>query len=102
MTTAKPLNFEQVETLRRNMLLTSSQFAELLGVTRQSYYNYLNGKSTPSSGRLEKIKKTVRQCAHLVVTSGWPSGDIIGARSDYRFEVLKGELALLRNQEKQT
>lgn len=95
----KPLDFEKVDTLRRNMLLTTTQISELFGVTRQTYFNYVDGRSTPGRDRLEKIRKVVRRLLFLVVDKGWPQGDVIGAPSAYRYDLLKAELAALRDQD---
>ena len=40
MTDLKPLAFSKIESLRRHMLMTKSQMARLLGVSRVTYYNW--------------------------------------------------------------
>ena len=44
MTKNLPLNFKKVEALRKHMLLTTSNMAELLGISRMTYYGWVKGK----------------------------------------------------------
>ena len=39
-----PLDFSKVEALRRHMLLTTSDMAEVFGVSRMTYYGWVKGK----------------------------------------------------------
>ena len=95
---SKPLDFQRVETLRRNMLITTDQIADLFETSRQTYYNYVKGNSAPHPRKLEKIKEVVRRLVFLAVEQEWPSSDLIGARSHDRFSALKQELAALAEQ----
>ena len=39
-----PLDFKRVEALRKHMLLTTGNMAEILEVSRMTYYGWVKGK----------------------------------------------------------
>ena len=43
MANTPPLDFKKVEALRKHMLLTTGNMAELLGVSRMTYYGWVKG-----------------------------------------------------------
>ena len=44
MTNRAPLDFKKVEALRKHMLLTTSNMAELFTISRMTYYGWVKGK----------------------------------------------------------
>jgi len=48
----KPLDFTKVEALRKHMLLTTRDMAELLGVSRMTYYGWVSGKPMRKTNQL--------------------------------------------------
>jgi transcriptional regulator with XRE-family HTH domain len=46
-----------IRKIRRELLLTASQFAEEAGLTKQSVSNYELGRSKPNYAAIRKIKK---------------------------------------------
>ena len=80
----QPLDFARVEALRKHLLLTVSDMAVLLGVSRMSYYGWLQGKPIRSRNE-EKIRTALRRLLHVVREHNWPTPDVISAGSKVRF-----------------
>jgi DNA-binding XRE family transcriptional regulator len=91
--TETTLDFEKVELVRERMLLTVKDMCALLGVSRATYYKWVEGG--PIRQRNEKRVKTVlRQILPLLKEGEWPpkgaeqwSGK---RRLDSLFELLGG------------
>ena len=68
------LDFKKVEALRRHMLLTTSNMAELLGVSRMTYYGWVKGKPVRKKND-ERVRDMLRK---LLVTmeNGWPMPEL--------------------------
>lgn len=83
-TTAKPpLDFTKVEALRKHMLLTVQDMAKLLGVTRMTYYGWIEGK-TPRRKNDEKVRHVLKQLLGLMTEHDWPTPDVISATQEQR------------------
>tara|TARA_Y100000361_G_C10978524_1_gene247788 strand:- start:169 stop:450 length:282 start_codon:yes stop_codon:yes gene_type:complete len=80
------LDFKKVEALRRHMLLTTSNMAELLGVSRMTYYGWVKGKPVRKKND-ERVRDMLRK---LLVTmeNGWPMPEIIAIEQKFRFKRL--------------
>jgi|TARA_B110000977_G_scaffold59838_2_gene81306 DNA-binding XRE family transcriptional regulator len=72
-----PLDFGKVESLREHMLLTVSHMAQLMGVSRMTYYGWVRGKPIRANNEA-KAKNTLRQLIALVKDGQWP---VEGAKS---------------------
>jgi DNA-binding XRE family transcriptional regulator len=69
------LNFEKVEVLRRHLMLTTSEMAEVFGVSRITYYNWVNG--TPlRTKNLANAKKVIRKLIAVVKEYNWPTEEV--------------------------
>ncbi len=86
MTNIPPLNFTKVEALRKHMLLTTGNMAELLGVSRMTYYGWVKGKSIRKKND-EKVRDTLRNLLALM-TEGWPQPEVIAIEQKQRFQRL--------------
>lgn len=86
MTNIPPLNFTKVEALRKHMLLTTSNMAELLGVSRMTYYGWVKGKSIRKKND-EKVRDTLRELL-AVMSDGWPQPEVIAIEQKERFQRL--------------
>ena len=63
--------FEKVELVRQHMQLTIKDMCELLGVSRASYYKWVEGG--PIRERNEKkVKDILRQLLPLLKNGAWP------------------------------
>lgn len=93
MTPKSPLNFGKVEALRKHMLLTISDMAELLGVSRMTYYGWVRGKSLRKSND-ESVRTMLRRLLAVMTEHGWPMPDVIASDQKQRKERL---MAILNN-----
>lgn len=81
--TPKPIDFSKVEALRRHMLMTHVHMAQVLGVSRMTYHNWLRGKPM-SKQRHEYVKATIRKLIGIMNEHGWPSDEVTQLSSDDR------------------
>ncbi len=86
MTNIPPLNFTKVEALRKHMLLTTGNMAELLGVSRMTYYGWVKGKAIRKKND-EKVRDTLRELL-AVMSEGWPQPEVIAIEQKERFQRL--------------
>lgn len=86
MTNIPPLNFTKVEALRKHMLLTTGNMAELLGVSRMTYYGWVQGKTIRKKND-EKVRDTLRELL-TVMSDGWPQPEVIAIEQKERFQRL--------------
>jgi DNA-binding transcriptional regulator YiaG len=92
--TPKPLDFSKVEALRKHMLLTTSDMAELLGVSRMTYYGWVRGKPLRKSSD-EIVRGMLKRLLAVMTEHSWPMPEIIAADQKQRKERL---VALLNQQ----
>gem|GEM_PF-3239994 len=71
MTTNPPLDFEKVELVRERMALTIKDMCKLLGVSRVTYYRWVEGGPIRESNE-KKVKETLRQILPLLKDGTWP------------------------------
>lgn len=83
MTTPKPLDFAKVEALRKHMLLTTADLADLLGVSRMTYYGWVQGKPMRKAND-ENVRKLLRKMLVIVRDHSWPPPDVIAAGQKQR------------------
>ncbi len=86
MTNTPPLNFKKVEALRKHMLLTTSNMAELLGVSRMTYYGWVKGKPVRKKND-DKVRDILRKML-AILNDGWPQPEVIALEQKQRFERL--------------
>ena len=92
--THKPIDFAKVETLRRHMLLTAADVADLFGVSRTTYYHWLEGKPLRQKNQ-ERVRGVLKQLLAIMADHGWPMPEVIGADQKTR----KAKLVALLQQE---
>jgi DNA-binding transcriptional regulator YiaG len=92
--TNKPLDFSQIDTIRRRMLLTVQDIAELFGVTRATYYGWLKGKPLRKNND-EAVRVMLRRLLSVVSQHKWPSPTARAANQKQRRDML---VALLNQQ----
>lgn len=90
------LNFESVDVLRRNMLISVTDWVDLLGMSRDTYYSYMRGETNPTPRREERLRGLLRELVTLVAERGWPSADVMIAKGKDRPAMLRQELDKLR------
>ncbi len=90
----KTLDFAKVEALRRHMLLTTQDMAELLGVSRMTYYGWVKGKTLRKSNDAT-VRAMLKRLLAVMTDHGWPMPEVIAASQKQRKERL---LELLNTQ----
>ena len=86
MTNVPPLDFAKVEALRKHMLLTTGNMAELLDVSRMTYYGWVKGKAIRKKND-EKVREVLRQMLAML-SDGWPQPEVIALDQKDRFQRL--------------
>ena len=84
--TNKPLNFKTVESLRKHMLLTTSNMSKLFGVSRMTYYGWVKGNKIRKNND-KKVRTTLKELLDIM-TDGWPAPDVIAMEQKFRFQRL--------------
>lgn len=84
------IDFSKVEKLRKQMMLSQKDMAELLSVSRQQYINYLNGKFSPRKSKAEHISGVVNRVVDLLLDGKYVT--IAGLSFSERYERLKALL----------
>ena len=87
MPDATPDFFVKVEALRKHMLLTATQMAKVLGVSRVTYNGWVRG--TPIRNKNgEKVRKLLKKMMGVMTEQEWPSPEVIAMSSPQRFDSL--------------
>jgi len=76
MMMSEPLNFYQIEALRKHMLLSVKDMADLMGVSRTTYYAWIKGKALRPSNE-QQVRTLVKALLGVMVEHKWPTPDII-------------------------
>ena len=79
--------FVKVEALRKHMLLTATQMAKVLGVSRVTYNGWVRGKPIRKKNG-EKVRKLLKKMMGVMTEQEWPSPEIIAMSSPQRFNSL--------------
>lgn len=89
------LDFTKVEALRKHMLLTVGDMSRLFGVSRQTYYSWLDGGKLRHTSD-DRVRRVLRRLLTIMTEHKWPTPDVIAA--DQRDRVKRLD-ALLENME---
>jgi DNA-binding transcriptional regulator YiaG len=87
MTPKTPLDFTKVEALRRHMLLTTTDMADVFGVSRMTYYSWLKGKTLRRAND-DKVRVMLKKLLILMSDHGWPMPEVIASDQKQRKEHL--------------
>jgi len=94
MTNLPPLDFTKVEALRKHMILTTANMAELFSVSRMTYYGWVKGK--PIRQKNDEHVRSVLKVLLQLISDGWPEPEVIALDQKDRFRRL---LEILAKQE---
>jgi DNA-binding transcriptional regulator YiaG len=83
MTPKQPLDFSKVEALRKHMLLTTVDMADLLGVSRMTYYGWVRGKPLRKSSD-DKVRQMLKWLLAVMTDHGWPQPEVIAMEQPQR------------------
>lgn len=81
----EPLNFDYIDELRRTMLLSTRDMAILLGVSRQTYYDWRKQRKVLSKKHHVHTLEVVKMLFE-VLNSGWPTPEVRAAQPQLRLE----------------
>lgn len=87
--TPKPVDFAKVEALRKHMLLTAADMAQLFGVSRQTYHGWVHGKYVIRKSHEEKVRAVLKKLLAIMTEHGWPMPEVIAASQKQRMERLR-------------
>jgi len=76
MTKQTPLEFSKVESLRKHMMLTITDMASIVGVSRMTYHSWKNGANIRKVND-DKLRDTLRKLLQIMQDKGWPTPDVI-------------------------
>ena len=68
------------------MLLTTGNMAELMGVSRMTYYGWVKGKPIRKKND-EKVREVLREMLAML-SDGWPQPEVIALDQKQRFQRL--------------
>ena len=80
--------FAKVEELRKHMILTNANMAEVIGVSRMTYYSWVKGKPVREKN-FKKVQAALRKLLDIMTKYDWPKPSIIALEQSQRFDVLK-------------
>lgn len=81
------IDFTKVEALRKHMLLTVGDMADLFGVTRAAYYSWLRGKPIRKSND-DTVRLMLKRLLAVMTEHAWPMPEVIAANQKQRKERL--------------
>ena len=81
------LDFEKVELVRERMSLTIKDMCKLLGVSRATYYKWVDGGPIRERNE-ERVKETLRQLLPLLKNGTWPPDEGQFRTSEQRLDAL--------------
>lgn len=87
MTLKPPLNFNIIERVRKEMLLTTTDMSKLFGVSRMTYYSWVKGKPIIRSND-EYVRVMLKKLLAIHTEHGWPSAEVRAMNSKERKEYL--------------
>jgi len=93
MTDNPGLDFSKVEALRKHLMLTTADMAKLLGVSRMTYYGWVNGKRMRKAND-EAVRSMLRLLLKLVTEHNWPAPEVIAMSSRQRLDHITETLGL--------
>jgi len=71
------VDFSKVEALRKHMLITTREMAELFGVSRVTYYGWVRGQSIRPKN-VEQVTSMVRILLAVMRDHQWPTREVVG------------------------
>ena len=84
----KPLDFKKVEALRKHMLLSTSDMAGLLGVSRMTYYSWVKGASPHKANDL-LVRAMLKKLLGVMTDHNWPTPEVIVSSQPQRVARLR-------------
>lgn len=83
MTEQRGVTFDKIDALRRHMLLTHSQMARLLGVSRVTYYSWRK-VGRPAERSAPRTRAILKDLLRVMTEHEWPSPAVVAMDPDDR------------------
>jgi len=83
MTEQRGVTFDKIDALRRHMLLTHSQMARLLGVSRVTYYSWRK-VGHPAERSAPRTRAILKDLLRVMTEHEWPSPAVVAMDPDDR------------------
>ena len=87
-TEQKRITFDKIDALRRHMLLTHTQMARLLGVSRVTYYNWRK-LGHPADGAEARTRAILKDMLRVMTEHEWPTPAVVAMDQDERLVALQ-------------
>jgi len=97
---SKYIDFNQIDSIRKRMLLSVDSLATLFGITRVTYYNWMSGVK-PRKPKQLQVRKVMRNLATAVAVHNWPTEEAFQVRQPERLKMLQELLASLDKEPEQ-
>ena len=81
------LKFHQVEALRKHMLLSMGEIAQIFGVSRVTYSGWAKGKPI-RKGNDSNVRAKLVELFTIIETHEWPAPTVLAMRPAQRFTLL--------------
>lgn len=82
-TEEKPLAFGRIDALRRHMLLTKTQMARLLGISRVTYHAWEKAGG-PSRRSIMYARAVLKELLRVMVEHEWPTPTVVAMDQEDR------------------
>ena len=93
------LDLRGLEKVRQRMLLTQEGIASLLGITRQTYNNWIRGRSRPRGAQRDRLRATLLDISRLIETGRWPAPGVRAKDPGVRLALLIAEIKASNGEE---
>lgn len=86
-TARKTLDFAKVEALRKHLLLTLGDMAEILDVSRLTYNKWVDGGTIRKSND-EKVRNKLRMLLRIMEKHDWPKAEVVAMSQKQRSKLM--------------
>lgn len=80
----KPLDFAQVEVLRKHLLISVATMAGVMGVSRMTYYKWVTGQAAIRPRKEVLVRAQIIKLLSLITDHEWPTPEVRGLEPSAR------------------
>lgn len=93
------MDLSKLEGIRKRALLTQEELSFLLGITRQTYNNWIRGRSQPRRGQRDRLRWVLLKISTLLRMGHWPPTGIRAMGPQKRLEKIVAEMSASNGEE---
>lgn len=93
------MDLSKLEGIRKRALLTQEELSFLLGITRQTYNNWIRGRSQPRRGQRDRLRWVLMRISTLVRSGRWPPAGVRALDPQKRLERIVAEISASNGEE---